>query len=115
AIGLIGPGFADWPAARAVLAGTVPWQPAATVIPALQVLPPAERRRTGKVVKLALATGLQTLAAAGVERAELATVFASAGGDGENCHAICETLASADRMISPTRFHNSVNNAASGY
>ena len=115
AVGLIGPGFADWSTARPVLSGEAPWQRAATVIPALQVLPPAERRRTGKVVRLALATGLQALAAAGVEAAELATVFASAGGDGENCHAICETLASADRSISPTRFHNSVNNAASGY
>ncbi len=31
------------------------------------------------------------------------------------CHEICETLASADRQLSPTRFHNSVHNAAAGY
>jgi hypothetical protein len=42
-------------------------------------------------------------------------VFSSSGADGDNCHAICEALASADRQISPTRFHNSVHNAASGY
>jgi hypothetical protein len=46
---------------------------------------------------------------------QLATVFTSSGGDGVNCHEICATLASSDRSISPTRFHNSVHNAPSGY
>ncbi len=47
--------------------------------------------------------------------ATLATVFAASGADGHNCHAICEQLATDDRQISPTRFHNSVHNAAAGY
>jgi hypothetical protein len=42
-------------------------------------------------------------------------VFSSSGGDGQNCHDICETLASSDRQLSPTRFHNSVHNVAAGY
>jgi hypothetical protein len=42
-------------------------------------------------------------------------VFASSGGDGDNCHEICQTLASANRALSPTRFHNSVHNAPAGY
>ena len=37
------------------------------------------------------------------------------GGDGQNCHEICQALASAERQLSPTRFHNSVHNAAAGY
>jgi len=116
AIGMIGPGFDDWNAARAVLQGTsTGWQPAATRIPSPTMLPPAERRRVGAVVKLALVAGMQAVEAAGADAATLATVFASAGGDGANCHAICEALAGNDRLISPTRFHNSVNNAASGY
>jgi hypothetical protein len=45
----------------------------------------------------------------------MGAVFASSTGDGENVHAICEMLASNDRLISPTRFHNSVHNAPSGY
>jgi hypothetical protein len=45
----------------------------------------------------------------------LSTVFTSSGGDGDNCHEICLSLASHDRLISPTRFHNSVHNAAAGY
>jgi hypothetical protein len=47
--------------------------------------------------------------------ATLPTVFASSGGDGQNCNEICQTLATNDRQISPTRFHNSVHNAAAGY
>ncbi|HWH85063.1 MAG TPA: beta-ketoacyl synthase chain length factor, partial [Burkholderiaceae bacterium] len=35
-------------------------------------------------------------------------------GEGVNCHALCETLASAAPMVSPTRFTNSVHNAAAG-
>src|SRR6185437_4923435 len=31
------------------------------------------------------------------------------------CNEICMTLASGERQLSPTRFHNSVHNAASGY
>lgn len=114
-VGLIGPGFDNWPEARAVLAGDVPWSPVATRIPSPGVLPPAERRRVGAVVKLALCAGVEAVDAADADASRLATVFASAGGDGANCHAICEALASDDRRISPTRFHNSVNNAASGY
>ena len=114
-IAVIGPGIADWASARAVLSGRAEWVPAATQIPSLTVLPPAERRRVGAVVRLALAAGLQACTAAQADAARLPTVFASSGGDGSNCHGICEALASDDRLISPIRFHNSVNNAASGY
>lgn len=114
-IGLTGPALDDWPAARAVLAGEHTWVTAPTRIPTPDLLPAAERRRVGGVVKLAIGVGLQAVRAAGADAATLATVFASSGGDGANCHAICEVLASDDRAISPTRFHNSVNNAASGY
>jgi hypothetical protein len=51
----------------------------------------------------------------GQDVSALANVFSASSGDGDNCHAICETLASSDRLISPTRFHNSVHNAAAGY
>ncbi len=114
-IGLIGPGLADWPAACDVLKGGTPYQPQKTVIPAPAMLPPAERRRCGPIVKLSLAVGYQAAAAAARDVASLATVFSASGGDGGNCHEICEMLASSDRQISPTRFHNSVHNAAAGY
>ncbi len=46
---------------------------------------------------------------------QLASVFTSSGGDGQNCHEICHALSLADREVSPTRFANSVHNAAAGY
>jgi len=105
----------DWAGARTrMLAGTQEPLPP-TRITAPEGLPPAERRRVGTVVKLALSAGLSACKEAGVDPTEPNTVFASSGGDGENCHAICEVLAREDRLISPIRFHNSVNNAASGY
>jgi beta-ketoacyl synthase-like protein len=114
-IGFLGPGIDDWPAARAVLRGERAWLRGPTRLPVPQCLPAAERRRTGAIVRLALAVGLEASARAGADPATLAVVFTSSGGDGENCHEICQTLAGAERQISPTRFHNSVHNAAAGY
>ena len=114
-IGLLGPGLANWPTGRAVLCGEQAYQPGKTVLPPPALLPAAERRRSGAIVKLTLATGLEAIAAAGLDAASLPSVFSASGGDGENCHIICEMLASDDRQISPTRFHNSVHNVAAGY
>lgn len=114
-IGLLGPGLPNWPDSQAVLSGQARYQPQKTILPSPGLLPAAERRRSGAIVKLTLATGLEAIAAAGLDAASLPSVFSSSGGDGENCHAICEMLASNDRQISPTRFHNSVHNAAAGY
>lgn len=114
-IGLLGPGIDDWLTGASILAGGAPYVPRATVLPAPAALPPAERRRTGGVVRLTLAVGFEAVSRAQISPAELPTVFSSSGGDGNNCHEICQTLASGDRLLSPTRFHNSVHNAASGY
>jgi hypothetical protein len=79
-------------------------------------LPPAERRRTGQPVKLAIAVGLEALAQAGQPaEAAIPTIFTSSGGDGAVVHEICEALAQPEREVSPTRFHNSVHNASAGY
>ncbi len=114
-IGLLGPGLANWPDSQAILSGEQPYVPRKTVLPSPALLPAAERRRSGAIVKLTLATGLEAVTAAGLDAASLPSVLTSSGGDGDNCHLICEMLASADRQISPTRFHNSVHNAAAGY
>lgn len=114
-IGLVGPGLPDWRGSVPVLAGERLYEPAPTVLPAIESLPPAERRRTGATVRLALAAARQAVAEAAADPATLATVFASSGADGAICHEICVTLASEDRQLSPTRFHNSVHNAAAGY
>jgi hypothetical protein len=114
-VGMLGPGLANWSGGRAVLNGETPYIAARTVLPLPGVLPPAERRRAGRVIKIALAVGAEAVTQAAADARTLATVFTSSGGDGDNCHEICVTLASRERLISPTRFHNSVHNAAAGY
>ena len=114
-IGILGPGMAGWPVVRAILAGERSYMPQKTQIPAPEQLPAAERRRASDIVKLTLATSAEALMAAAQNAAEIPSVFAFSNGDGLNCHILCEQLASADRQISPTRFHNSVHNAAAGY
>lgn len=114
-IGLLGTGLESWASAAAILQGRSSYVRQPIVVPVPEGLPPAERRRIGLVVKLALGVGLQATSKAGVEPDTLPAVFASSGGDGQNCHEICQALANDERLISPTRFHNSVHNAAAGY
>jgi hypothetical protein len=114
-IGLLGPGMGGWPEACAILSGQRAYAPAPTVLPAPSLLAATERRRVGRVVKLALAIASQAAAHAGASAGELKSVFSSSGGDGHNCHEICRALAEESREISPTRFANSVHNAAAGY
>ena len=65
-IGLTGPGLANWPGSQAVLSGQISYQPANTLLPPPALLPTAERRRSGAIVKLTLATGLEATNAAGL-------------------------------------------------
>jgi hypothetical protein len=113
--GLLGPGLAGWPASRSVLTGAQPNVEGEVLLPQLEALPATERRRTGLPVKLALSAGLDALAHTSRRGDALASVFTSSTGDGQVIHEICQALAGAERYVSPTRFHNSVHNAAAGY
>ena len=114
-VGLFGPGLAGWQNSREVLTGNAPYDKLALPKLTGDFLPATERRRAGKCVKLSLEVAHEAIAQSGISPKDVATVFASSGGDTEVIHQICETLASTDRMISPMRFHNSVHNAAAGY
>jgi hypothetical protein len=114
-VGLLGPGLQGWAASAPLLATPATYAHASLNIPSPDCLPPAERRRVGPQVKIALAVGREAIAQSQRDAGTLANVFSASSGDGDNCHAICETLAGTDRLISPTRFHNSVHNAAAGY
>jgi hypothetical protein len=114
-VGLIGPGLPDWAGAQALLRDPASWQRLTTAVPLPGRLPPTERRRAGTVVKASVVVADEAVAAAGADAAQLATVFTSSTGDPVNCHLLCEALAAPERMVSPTRFTNSVHNAAAGY
>jgi len=114
-IALWSPRLPGWEAARAVLRGErpAPEQPAPRPSPTL--LAPTERRRAPDTVAIALEVALAATAMAGTNPTELPSVFASTHGDLAISDYMCATLAEAPTMISPTKFHNSVHNAAAGY
>ncbi|MEQ6292153.1 beta-ketoacyl synthase chain length factor [Vogesella sp. GCM10023246] len=114
-LSLLGPGMNDWAEAAPRLLGQAPYQAEDVRLAAPAILPSTERRRAGTAVKLSMALGLAAVEAAGADAASLPNVFSSTGGDCDNCHNLLEVLASDERMISPTRFHNSVHNAPAGY
>lgn len=113
-IGFWARGLPSWQAACAYIAdGTLAAD--APTRPAPQLLAPNERRRAPETVAVALEVALAACTDAGRDPATLASVFASTHGDLNITDYMCETLAGEPRSISPTRFHNSVHNAAAGY
>ena len=114
-IGVLGPGLQNWQQTAEILRGAQPYAPSPTVLPLPAMLPPAERRRTGRVVKVALTVALEATHQAGVDPAQVPSVFSSSGSDGHICHEICQALAQPPREVSPTRFSNSVHNVAAGF
>jgi len=89
--------------------------PATSTRPSPSALPPTERRRAPEPVLLASEVAGQACAMAGRNVSTLACVFTSTHGDLAITDSMCATLAADPRELSPTRFHNSVHNAAAGY
>lgn len=114
-VGLLGPGFDSWAQAAPLLCAPREWVRRPTAAPAPGRLPATERRRAGVGVKAAVAVADEACAMAAIAVDRVATVFTSASGDPAICHALCEALAEAQRLVSPTRFTNSVHNAPAGY
>jgi hypothetical protein len=97
------------------VAGFAVWNPQGRATPQPAILPPNERRRAPATVAVALEVAQAACANAGRDPAQLPTVFASTYGDLAITDYMCSTLAKAPTTLSPTRFHNSVHNAAAGY
>jgi hypothetical protein len=110
-----GPGLEGWEASRPVLAGIADYVASEALPPAPAMLSATERRRTSLVVRLALNAAQAATAMAGLAPDALRNVFATSNGDGAVVGAILESLSGGDGLVSPTQFHNSVHNAASGY
>lgn len=112
-VGLWAPGAPTWDAFRDVVGGVA--SPGVSERPVADVLPPNERRRAPESVLLAAAAAGQAVRMSGRDAATLPCVFASAHGDQVITDYMCQTLATAPRELSPTKFHNSVHNAPAGY
>jgi hypothetical protein len=115
-IALWAPRLPGWATARAVFRAEADAPAAPAPRPAPALLPPTERRRAPDTVAIALEVATQACTAAARDPARLRSVFASTHGDLPISDYMCETLASATpALLSPTKFHNSVHNAAAGY
>lgn len=114
-IGLWSPGLPTWSQAREAIATGEPLDDAGGSRPAPSVIAANERRRAPETVLLALAVAEQACAGAGLAPADVASVFVSTYGDLAINHYMCSVLAEDPAQLSPTRFHNSVHNAPSGY
>lgn len=115
-VGVIAAGIENWREAQPYLDGSQSYD-AGLEMPKLapSLLPANERRRTTKLIKLALQCGQDAVEQwqGGID--ELATVFASSGGDLEIVDRILSSLCLEEKPVSPTHFHNSVHNAPAGY
>jgi len=114
-IGVWAPGLLGWQAGQEILAGGRTYQAAPLPRPSPALLPPTERRRSGNTILLAVQAAQEAIECAAVNPHEVATVFASSSSDLDIAHDLCAALALPERQVSPTRFHNSVHNAAAGY
>ena len=104
--------FPDWSALEQGLNGG-PWPDGHKLVP--ELLPATLRRRAPQTVKLAVEVMHQAISMAGIEADSVGVVFASSMSDMQTTDRSCHTLAEHPELISPTQFHNSVHNAATGY
>lgn len=114
-IGIWSAALPSWDEASRILRGEVPPAQDTLKRPSPELLPPNERRRAPDTVAVSLEVASKACAHAQREPASLPSVFSSTHGDLAVTDYMAETLAEAPEMISPTKFHNSVHNAAAGY
>jgi len=117
-VGAWGPGFVDWQ----TLAELMGSQSTDHVLqdsyqkgPKPQIIPANERRRAPAAVRLAVESSWQAANNANISPKDLACVFASGYGDTHLTDYICRAINTETKQLSPTKFHNSVHNAAAGY
>jgi len=109
------PTLPGWASARAAFRGEGALSEPPAKRPAPMVLAPAERRRAPDTVALALEVAAAATAASNREARALPCVFVCSEGDLTINDYMCSTLASDPKLLSPTKFHNSVHNAPVGY
>jgi hypothetical protein len=114
-IAIWSPWLPGWDDTQRILRGEVPIPQAMASRPSPQLLPPNERRRATDTVAVSLEVASKACSHAGRDPASLPCIFASTHGDIAITDYMCETLAQTPDLLSPTKFHNSVHNAAAGY
>ena len=111
-IGVYSEQYTDWSQFCAVLRGE-DVEPQTKLAP--ELIAPRERRRAPAFVKMAVEVMDQACKMADADRGAVAQVFASGMSDMQITDYMCRTLATMPATVSPTKFHNSVHNASTGY
>lgn len=116
-IGAWGPAFNNWAELQTLFANPslgddLQWT---TQVPKPEIIPANERRRAPLPVRAAVEVSWQALQQSGLASSDVACVFGSGLGDTEITDYMCRALTTAEKQLSPTKFHNSVHNAAAGY
>ena len=104
-----------WEASLPVLRQEQPYQPEEMPRLVPGMLPPNERRRATRTIRLALAACQEAMEKSPQRAEQVASVFASSDGDAELLDKLCTALAKDSPVVSPFEFHNSVHNAPAGY
>ena len=114
-VGLLSAGLEGWVKGREVLGGMRPFYFDSLPDPDAALLPANERRRSTAGVRWALHVAHEAMVQSRLDPRDVATVFASSGGEMGVLDQLCRALATTERIISPTLFHQSVHNTAAGY
>lgn len=78
-------------------------------------IPPLLRRRSSQATQLAFSVATSVCSQTGRSPASLPAIFASIAGEIQTTDQLCVELVKPDGVISPSGFHNSVQNTAAGY
>lgn len=116
-VGAWGPGFNNWPELKNRLTNQLQNLDEELIAspPKPEIIPANERRRSPLAVRAAVEVSWQALQQSGLNSADVACVFGSGLGDTEITDYMCRVLTTSEKQLSPTKFHNSVHNAAAGY
>ena len=80
-----------------------------------EAIPPLLRRRSSQATQMAFSAAGAVCAQTGRSPAQLPAIFASVAGEIQTTDQLCRELVKADGVISPSAFHNSVQNTVAGY
>jgi hypothetical protein len=114
-VGLLSAGLEGWATGREVLTGLRPFCVDSSPDPDAALLPSNERRRSTTGVRWAVHVAHEAIVQSRLDPRDVATVFASSGGEMGVLDQLCRALTTTERIISPTLFHQSVHNTAAGY
>ncbi|MBD9355855.1 beta-ketoacyl synthase chain length factor [Methylomonas albis] len=80
-----------------------------------ETIPPLLRRRSSQAMQMAFSAAAAACEHARRSPATLPSIFASVAGEIKTTDQLCSELVKADGVMSPSAFHNSVQNTAAGY